>query len=179
MAEGLEFPRALARSDPQDGPGSHFPNPKDVPTLKRTILEKQYLLPATYTFIIPKADATVNEPSAKCFAVYHTALNYGLRFPLHPIIEDILNKYELAPTQVVPTSWHNICSFITTCELCGLTCTTRAFSLIYTVQRAPKETVDLGWYCFNNRLGFMMAIEKKLKVKHWKYDFLFVRRESG
>ena len=25
----------------------------------------------------------------------------------------------------------------------------------------------------------MTAIEKKSKVKHWKYDFLFVRRELG
>jgi len=25
----------------------------------------------------------------------------------------------------------------------------------------------------------MTTIEKKSKVKHWKYDFLFVRRESG
>jgi len=77
--------------------------------------------------------------------------------------------------QVVPTSWHNICSFIVTFELCGLTLTTRAFSLVHLVQRAPKETGDLRWYCFNNRSGFMTAIEKKSKVKYLKYDFLFVR----
>ncbi|KAJ8431148.1 hypothetical protein Cgig2_026745 [Carnegiea gigantea] len=91
-----------------------------------------------------EADATVNELPAKCIAVYSAALNYGLRFPLQPVIEEILNKYELAPAQ-----------------------------------KAPKETGDFGWYYFNNRLGFMTAIEKKSEVKHWKYDFLFVRRESG
>jgi len=31
---------------------------------------------------------------------------------------------------------------------------------------------------FNNRPGFMAAIEKKSKVKYWKYDFLFLHRES-
>jgi len=35
VAEGLEFLGALAYSDPQDGPGSHFPDLKVVPTLKR------------------------------------------------------------------------------------------------------------------------------------------------
>ncbi|KAJ8444805.1 hypothetical protein Cgig2_014994 [Carnegiea gigantea] len=50
---------------------------------------------------------------------------------------------------------------------------------VYTIQRTPKETGDLEWYCFNNRPGYMMAIEKKLKVKHWKYDFLFVCRDVG
>jgi len=97
VAEGLEFLGPPIRSDPQDGLGSHFPNPKVVPTLKRTTLEKEYLLPAGYTFVIPEPNATVNEPPAKCIAVYHATLNYGLRFPLHPAIVDILTKYELAP----------------------------------------------------------------------------------
>ena len=126
-------PGAPTSSDPQDGPGSHFPNPKVVTKLKRSGLEKQYLLPAEYSFVILEADATMNEPPAKCIAVYRAALNYGLRFSLHPMIREILNKYELALVQVVPTSWHNICSFIATCELRGLTCSTRAFGLIHTV----------------------------------------------
>ncbi|KAJ8445654.1 hypothetical protein Cgig2_009055 [Carnegiea gigantea] len=35
VAEGLEFPGAPTRSDPQDGPRSHFPNPKAFTKLKR------------------------------------------------------------------------------------------------------------------------------------------------
>ncbi|KAJ8428790.1 hypothetical protein Cgig2_009975 [Carnegiea gigantea] len=80
----------------RDGPGSHVPDPKVVPTLKRMALEKQYLLPAGYTFVILEANATVNEPPAKCIVVYRMALNYGHRFPLQPASEEILNKYELA-----------------------------------------------------------------------------------
>ncbi|KAJ8419943.1 LOW QUALITY PROTEIN: hypothetical protein Cgig2_020753 [Carnegiea gigantea] len=120
VAEGPKFPGAPARLDHQDGPGSHFPNAKVAPTLKRTALEKKNILPAGYTFVIPDADATVNEPPAKYAVVYCVALNCGLRLPLHPVIEDILNK--------------------------------------------P---------------GYMTAIDKKSKVKHWKCDFLFVRRESA
>ena len=75
VVEGLEFPGASAHSDPQDGPGSHFPNPNVVSTLKRTALEKQYLLPTGYTFVIPEVDATVNESPTTCIAVYHVALN--------------------------------------------------------------------------------------------------------
>ncbi|KAJ8429239.1 hypothetical protein Cgig2_026275 [Carnegiea gigantea] len=152
--------------DAEDGPGSHFPDAKAVSKLKRFALETQYLLPAEYSFVLPEPDATMNEPPAKCIAVYRAALNYGLRFPLHPVIREILNKYELAPAQIVPTSWHNICSLIGTCELRGLACSARAFSLVHMVQKAHKETGDLGWYCFNNRPGFMTAIEKTLKLKY-------------
>ncbi|KAJ8420628.1 hypothetical protein Cgig2_027118 [Carnegiea gigantea] len=121
MKSTPQFPGAPTRSDLQDGPGSHFPNPKGITKLKRSVLEKQYLLPAEYSFVIPEPDATVNEPPSKCIPVYRAALNYDLHFPLHPVTKKILNKCELAPAQFVPTSWNNICSFIATCELRGLT----------------------------------------------------------
>ncbi|KAJ8442187.1 hypothetical protein Cgig2_005127 [Carnegiea gigantea] len=150
VVEGSEFLGAPTRSDPQDDPGSHFADPKVVPKQKRSALEKQYLLPAEYSFVIPEADATVNEPPTECIAVYRAAVNYGLCFPLHSVIKEILNKYELTPAQ-----------------------------------KAPKETGDLGWYCFNNRSGFMMAIEKKSKVKEptaderqTAYYFQFYIRED-
>ena len=62
VAEGLVFPRDPACSDPFDGPSTHFPNPKVTPSLKRTALEKKYLMPARYSFVIPEVNATVNEP---------------------------------------------------------------------------------------------------------------------
>jgi len=39
----------------------------------------------------------MNEPPVKCIAVYRAALNYDPRFSPHPVIEEILNKYELVP----------------------------------------------------------------------------------
>jgi len=80
FAEGLEFLGTLTCSNSQDGLGSHFPNPKVVPTLKRMTLEKQYLLPGGYIFVISEADASVNEPPNKCIAVYHATLNYVSNF---------------------------------------------------------------------------------------------------
>ena len=107
------------------------------------------------------------------------AFSYDIRFPLHSVIMEIPNKYELAPAQIVPMSWHNICSVIVTYNLCRLTCTSRTFGQVHMIQRAPSETGDFGWYYFNNKKGCMMTIEKKSKVKNWKYDFLFVHCEAG
>jgi len=95
------------------------------------------------------------------------------------IIVEILNKYRLAPVQHMLTSWHNVCSFIATYEVCGLSCTSRAFRLVHKVQKAPSETGETGWYNFNNWKGFITAIKKKSKLKNWKYDFLFVHHAMG
>ncbi|KAJ8435881.1 LOW QUALITY PROTEIN: hypothetical protein Cgig2_008421 [Carnegiea gigantea] len=124
VAKGLVFLGAAPCLDPLDGPSTHFSNLKVTLSLKRTALETKYLLPPGYSFVIPEADVTVNEPPQKCIAIYQVAFNYGVRFPLHPVIVEILNKFELAHVQIVPTSWHNICSFIATCDLRGLACTT-------------------------------------------------------
>jgi len=179
VAKGLVFPWACSRSGPQDRPGTHFPNLKVVPSLKRMAFEKKYLLPAGYSFVISKVDAIINKPPLNCIAIYRVAFNYDVRFPLHPVIVEILRKFKRAPAQIVPTSRHKICFFIATCELRDLTCITRTFDLVYNIQIATKETGDLMWYCFNNKPGYVMAIEKKSKVKHCKYNFLFIRRDLG
>ncbi|KAJ8428712.1 hypothetical protein Cgig2_028195 [Carnegiea gigantea] len=126
MGEEMVFPGASARSDIQDGPSTHFPNSKVMASLKRPTAEDKYLLPARYRFVLPEVDGTINTPPAKCIAAYRAAFSYGLRFPLHLVMMDILNKYELATAQITPTSWHNICSVIAMCELHRLTCTGRA-----------------------------------------------------
>ena len=129
IGKGTVFPGAPKCSNPQDGLSTHFPNPRVVGTLKRPTLEEKYLLLAGYRFIIPKAGATVNKPPLKCIAIYQAAFSYGLRFLLHPVIVEILSKYELVPTQIVPMSWHNVCSFIATCELHRLSCIGCVFGL--------------------------------------------------
>ena len=75
----------------------------------------------------------VNRTSPGCTAIYRVAFSYNLRFPMHMVIVEILNKYELAPVQIVPTSSHNICSFIATYELRMLSCIGRAFGLVHTM----------------------------------------------
>jgi len=92
-------------------------------SLKRPTLEDKYLLLAGYRFVLPEAHAAVNKPPANCVVIYRAAFTYDLRFLLYPVNVDILNKYELAPVQIVPISWHNICSLIAMCELRRFTCT--------------------------------------------------------
>jgi len=51
--------------------------------------------------------------------------------------------------------------------------------LVHTVQKAPSETRETGWYNFNKWKGFMTAIKKKPKPKNWKFDLLFVHHATA
>ncbi|KAJ8428578.1 hypothetical protein Cgig2_031372 [Carnegiea gigantea] len=97
-------PGAPTCSDIQDRPRTHFPNPKVVASLKGPALEKKYLLLAGYRFVLLEADAMVNKPPSKCIVMYQVASSCDVMFPLHSVIVDILNKYELVPAQIVPKS---------------------------------------------------------------------------
>ena len=63
-------------------------------SLKRSAREEKYPLPAGYRFVFPKADAIVNKLPTKCIAMYRVAFTHGVGFSLHPVIVEILNKYD-------------------------------------------------------------------------------------
>jgi len=67
----------------------------DYAFTKKNTLKTKYLLPMGYSFVIPEADAIVNEPPLNCIAIHRVAFYYDVRFPLHPVIVDILRKFEL------------------------------------------------------------------------------------
>ncbi|KAJ8426002.1 hypothetical protein Cgig2_006252 [Carnegiea gigantea] len=144
IAEDTRFLGVPERSDPWDGPSSHFRNPRTVRFLKRQALEEKYLLLVGCKFVLLDADAMVNKPPPRCVTIYQAALTYALRFPCHEVILEILNKDELAPVQIMSTSWHYICSFVPTCKLRGLKCSARAFEMVYTAQKAPSEAEEMG-----------------------------------
>ena len=88
-------------------------------------------------------------------------------------------KFEVAVTQIIPTLFHNICSFIVTCELCGVLYSAHMFAQVHTIQKAPDEAGQAGWYFFNNKKGYMSAIERKSKLKNLKYNFIYIRCCGG
>jgi len=49
---------------------------------------------------------------------------------------------------------------------------------VHIVQKVPDEVGEAGWFSFNNKKDLMSAIERKSKLKNWKYDFLFVKHRG-
>jgi len=107
-----------ARSDPEDGPGTHYIDPSFRNELQKVInFEVKYSFRRNYRVIAPSPTDTVNNPPPGCVAVYLEALELGLRFPLPKIVMDILRTYEVAIAQLVPNAWASILSFAATCKL--------------------------------------------------------------
>ena len=50
-------------------------------------------------------------------AVYVAHLDCGLRFPLHPFIQEVLEHYQLGIAQLTPPSYRLLCGFLMICQL--------------------------------------------------------------
>ncbi|RWW75637.1 hypothetical protein BHE74_00016324 [Ensete ventricosum] len=57
-------------------------------------------------------------PTVRCISV--DALEAGLRFPLHPLIEECLRWWRISPNQVAPNSWRYLVVFIGECRGAGI-----------------------------------------------------------
>lgn len=110
----------------------------------------------------------MKSPPEGCIAVYMHKLTVGLRFPLHPLIPEILT----------PNSWPQILSFIATCTLKGMPTTLNTFKMCHAIQRNNSRSKSRGWWCLYNKSGVLTALDRPSAHHDWKNKFIFVHIEG-
>ena len=93
-----------------------------------------------YQFVIPGPNDTIMDAPENMIGVYKDALDHGLRFPMHPFAKAVLKAYKIGVSQLMPTAWLNINTFIAVCELKGFTPDIRAFMALHFLYRAHNST---------------------------------------
>ena len=74
----------------------------------------------------------------RVFGCYEAVLKAGLRFPVHPAIDDILAGYGIGLWQLTPNSWTNILGYVATCEAHNVTADFAAFAHMHHMNRTPQ-----------------------------------------
>ena len=132
-----------------------------------------------YTLSVPNEGDTITWPSLasyqdRAFGCYEAAFQAGLRFPLHPAVERILDGYQLGIWQLVPNSWINILGYVAACEMLQVEASFEAFAHMHYLSRAPARGGE-GWYTLTTCKGYMMAVGKENKWKDWRTKFYIVK----
>ena len=138
-----------------------LPKPKTVPKLKCNQLNAKFLLHLEYSVILSKLDDTIKRPPSDCVAIYLDAFKYGLRFPMHRVIERyVLTMKCLQLKSFLPLS--KIYSFIATYKLrhIHIPYLAHTFAQVHTI-KASGEARQVGWYCFNNNKGYMSTTDRR------------------
>ena len=103
--------------------------------------------------------------------LFEVAFDNGLRFPLHPFMKEVLQHFNVCPSQLVPNGWGIFVGLLAFFRDRGLGVPSVAL-LLYLF--SPKETAE-GFIYFSKRPGAPLVISN-LPSSHrsWKGRYFFV-----
>ncbi|RRT36391.1 hypothetical protein B296_00033009 [Ensete ventricosum] len=117
-----------------------------------TVIRGWYNIPTEFGLHIPQPEQRPYSSDAPGMCISVDALEAGLRFPLHPLIEECLRWWRNSPSQVAPTSWHYLVVFLGECRGAGITPTRDLFIACFCLCKGR------GNYYLTARVGFRMDL---------------------
>ena len=126
--------------------------------------------------VVPSRTARVDSGIVGCVAVYEGFLKAGLRFPLHSFIRNVLNFYQLVPSQLVPNPMKVILCFVVLCHLLEILPRSSLFRAFFLLKRHPRVK---GWWCFVARPRRVLVKDLPTSIHGWKDKFFFVQLDPS
>ena len=83
-------------------------------------LRSLYFIPREFGLTLTSTNDRICFLPAGSIGVYEEALKVGLRFPLHPFIKRVLDRFSLGLAQIALNSWCHIVGFVCLCNLIGI-----------------------------------------------------------
>ncbi|RRT80088.1 hypothetical protein B296_00016404 [Ensete ventricosum] len=131
------------------------------------VIRERYSIPVEYGLHVQQPGQRPYSSDAPGMCISVDALEVGLRFSLHPLIEECLRWWRISPSQVAPNSWRYLVVFLGECQGVGII-----------------PTRDLFVACFrlcNSRDGYYLTARVGFRIRGapsnnngWKSHYLFV-----
>ncbi|RRT52443.1 hypothetical protein B296_00017103 [Ensete ventricosum] len=80
------------------------------------MIRERYSIPVEYGLHVSQPGQRPYSLDAPGMCISVDALEVGLRFPLHPLIEECLRWWRISPSQVAPNSWRYLIVFLGECR---------------------------------------------------------------
>ncbi|RZS25564.1 hypothetical protein BHM03_00058785, partial [Ensete ventricosum] len=131
------------------------------------VIREWYDIPAEYGLHVPQPGQRPYSLDAPGMCISVDALEAGLRFPLHPLIEECLRWWRISPSQVAPNSWRNLVVFLGECRGADIIPTRDLFMACFRLCKSR------GNYYLTVRVGFRVSGAPS-NNKGWKSRYLYV-----
>lgn len=100
-------------------------------------IHKKYQIPDDFLPLALRLEDRMISYLASCLAVYDKDLRAGLRFPLHPLIQDILQRYDIVLAQLGLNSFRVITAFVIFYHLAHVWPRLGLFRPFFTLNKLP------------------------------------------
>ncbi|RRT48694.1 hypothetical protein B296_00026179, partial [Ensete ventricosum] len=131
------------------------------------VIRERYNIPVEYGLHVPQPGQHPYSSDAPDMCISVDALEAGLRFPLHPLIEECLRWWRISPSQVAPNSWRYLVVFLGECRGAGIIETRDLFMACFRLCKSR------GSYYLTARVDFQVS-RVPSNNKGWKSRYFFV-----
>ncbi|RRT67714.1 hypothetical protein B296_00017275 [Ensete ventricosum] len=131
------------------------------------VIREWYSIPVEYGLHVPQPEQRPYSLDAPGMCISVDALEVGLQFPLHPLIEECLRWLRISPSQGAPNSWRYLVVFLGECRGARIILTRDLFMACFRLCKSR------GGYYLTARVGFRVSGAPS-NNKGWKSCYLFV-----
>ncbi|RRT66938.1 hypothetical protein B296_00006071 [Ensete ventricosum] len=132
-----------------------------------TVIRERYSIPTEYGLHVPQPGQRPFSSDTPGMCISVDALEAGLQFPLHPLIEECLKWWRISPSKVAPNSWRYLVVFLGECRGAGIIPTRDLFMACFRICK------NWGDYYLTTRVSFRVNGAPS-NNKGWKSCYLFV-----
>uniref|UniRef100_A0A2N9FPT7 Uncharacterized protein n=1 Tax=Fagus sylvatica TaxID=28930 RepID=A0A2N9FPT7_FAGSY len=133
---------------------------------------RNFQIPEDVVLRIPESDEVACSSKYGDVAFYEANFKAGLRFPLQPLMRELLDRLNLAPAQLAPNAWRTVVASMVMWKVCS--------------GGADDLTVDELLFCYKpSQIAVSSGVldfERKaegVEIDRWDDKFIPVRREWG
>ncbi|RRT39643.1 hypothetical protein B296_00048145 [Ensete ventricosum] len=112
------------------------------------VIRERYSIPAEYGLYVPEPGQRPYSFDVLGICISVDALEVGLRFSLHPLIEECLRWWRISPNQVTPNSWRYLMVFLSECRGAGIIPTWDLFMACFRLCKSRGGYYLTAWVDF-------------------------------
>ncbi len=136
---------------------------------------RRFQIPEDVVLWIPNSDERACSSKYGNVAFYEADFKAGLRFPMQPLMRELLHRLNLSPAQLVPNAWQTVISCMVMWKVCSkgddsLT----VYDLLFCYKPCQIAVSPRFWTLNARHRGLKLVTGQPSSNREWKDDYIFV-----
>ena len=136
---------------------------------------RRYQIPKDIVLRIPESNEVACSSKYGDVAFYEADFNAGVRFPLQPLMRELLDRLNLAPGQLAPNAWRTVVGYMVMWKVLSDGKDDLTVDELLFCYKPCQIPASKGFWSLNMRQrGLKLIVGTLLSNREWKDDFVFV-----
>uniref|UniRef100_A0A2N9H4K1 Uncharacterized protein n=1 Tax=Fagus sylvatica TaxID=28930 RepID=A0A2N9H4K1_FAGSY len=136
---------------------------------------RKYQIPEDVVLRIPESDEVACSSRYGDVAFYEADFNAGVRFPLQPLMRELLNHLNLSPGQLAPNAWRTVVGSMVMWKVLSEGKDDLTLDELLFCYKPCQIPASPGFWSLNMRQrGLKLIVGNPSSNREWKDDYVFV-----